>query len=198
MSNNPETVKRWRARTKERMVQSMGGSCRVCGYFKCHDALDFHHLDPTKKDLALGGMRANPASWEKIVQELRKCILLCATCHREHHAGVLDLPASPSGSWFDEYYADYKQIEKEHRELIAKERRTPCPICNKLKPYYNITCSLQCAARKSRKVDWDNIDLFELLKDNSYCAVGRMLGCSDVAVRKREKRLLIHSPVADK
>jgi hypothetical protein len=88
MSKNSEAVKKWRHKCKLRIVESMGGKCQCCGYDKCTQALDLHHLDPTEKEMGLGGIRANPKSWESIVQELRKCVLLCNRCHQEVHAGV--------------------------------------------------------------------------------------------------------------
>mgnify|MGYP005855513707 CR=1 FL=1 len=47
-------------------------------------ALDFHHLDPQKKDFNLG-IAIIQWKWEKVKPELDKCILLCANCHRELH-----------------------------------------------------------------------------------------------------------------
>jgi len=45
---------------------------------------DFHHLDPTKKDMQWERIRL--ASEAKMRKELDKCILLCANCHRiEEH-----------------------------------------------------------------------------------------------------------------
>jgi predicted HNH restriction endonuclease len=32
-----------------------------------------------------------PESWEKVKAEIEKCALLCANCHREFHAGKLQL-----------------------------------------------------------------------------------------------------------
>lgn len=32
-----------------------------------------------------------PHSWAKTVAELAKCVMLCANCHREIHAGVREL-----------------------------------------------------------------------------------------------------------
>ena len=44
---------------------------------------DFHHLEPTKKDVDWSKLRLR--SDESIKNELDKCILLCANCHRKRH-----------------------------------------------------------------------------------------------------------------
>lgn len=92
MSNVSERVKRWRNKTKEKIVLAMGGKCQICGYDKCSDALELHHIDPSKKELSFSRVRANPISIQKISEELKKCILLCSNCHREIHAGLVELP----------------------------------------------------------------------------------------------------------
>src|ERR1035441_10809210 len=43
-------------RVKEGMIglkNLAGGKCSICGYDRCLYALDFHHLDPDKKDKAV-------------------------------------------------------------------------------------------------------------------------------------------------
>ncbi len=72
-------------------IEYKGGRCQICGYSKYQGALDLHHIDPSDKDFALG-QKGYTRSWEKIQAELDKCILLCATCHREVEAGVTQLP----------------------------------------------------------------------------------------------------------
>lgn len=58
--------------------------CTKCGFNKNVVALDLHHEDPKNK-------RSN-VSWllnknQKIViEEMQKCIVLCANCHRKHHS----------------------------------------------------------------------------------------------------------------
>lgn len=47
-------------------------------------AFDFHHLDPMEKDFSISDRMT---SFEAIVRELAKCVLLCARCHREVHDG---------------------------------------------------------------------------------------------------------------
>jgi hypothetical protein len=98
-------VKTWRNRTKDRMIEAMGGKCVCCGYNSCRDAFDFHHLKPEEKRFSFGGMRANPIAWIRIVEELRKCILVCANCHREIEAGKRDIENLQST--FNEQYVEY-------------------------------------------------------------------------------------------
>ena len=67
---------------KKRAVEYKGGRCEVCGYAKSVAALDFHHVDPSQKDFAIS---SKVGKWDRIKQELDKCRLLCANCHREEH-----------------------------------------------------------------------------------------------------------------
>jgi hypothetical protein len=157
----------------------MGGCCAICSYDRTVSALELHHLDPTAKDFALGTVRRNPASWPKIVAELKKCVLLCANCHREVHDGILDVPENPPS--FDERFADYKSL--------YAEEPVPCPICSGPKPAHQITCSVACAGQRKGKVDWDSVDLPNLMSRLSMVKIAEMLGCSDVAVKKRWKKI---------
>ena len=63
-----------------------GGNCIFCGYNKSLSALEFHHMNPQKKD----GIKAH-WSFEKSKTELDKCILLCANCHREFHEELIKI-----------------------------------------------------------------------------------------------------------
>lgn len=74
---------------KLRCVQYKGGKCTMCGYNKYLGSLDFHHIDPSIKDYNISKLRTY--CWENIKKELDKCVLLCANCHREVHAGVIKL-----------------------------------------------------------------------------------------------------------
>lgn len=69
---------------KKKVIELKGGKCERCGYDKCIDALEFHHLDPSQKDMVMANNGASP-SFEKYLEEAEKCILLCANCHREEH-----------------------------------------------------------------------------------------------------------------
>ena len=67
-----------------------GGRCSVCGYDKCLYALDFHHLDPRKKDNSVCNLLRSK-SIKAAAAESKKCVLLCANCHRELHDGLITL-----------------------------------------------------------------------------------------------------------
>lgn len=80
-ANNPADIVR---AMKKQVVKMKGGKCEKCGYNRCIDALEFHHTDPSTKDMKLASAGSAP-SFEKYLQEANKCILLCANCHREEH-----------------------------------------------------------------------------------------------------------------
>lgn len=70
---------------KQKYVDYKGGKCEICGYNKYVGSLDFHHLDPSKKEFNLTCSVLNSCSHEYILKELDKCMLVCANCHRELH-----------------------------------------------------------------------------------------------------------------
>ena len=80
-------IKDRKRQAKRELIQEMGGGCNRCGYNECVASLDFHHLDPTKKDINLG----SASSVETLRREAKKCILLCANCHRSLHFGLWEI-----------------------------------------------------------------------------------------------------------
>jgi len=71
---------------KQLSVEYKGGKCAICNYNKSIEALQFHHLDPKKKDPNYTSMKN--WSFESKKKELDKCILVCANCHAEIHANM--------------------------------------------------------------------------------------------------------------
>ncbi len=83
-------VIRSRQKKKQRLVDSFGGKCIVCGYNKYVGALDFHHKDRKTKSFALS-VKGLCYAWETVLQEAEKCVLVCKNCHSEIEAGVLKI-----------------------------------------------------------------------------------------------------------
>jgi len=68
------------------------GSCEICGtdYPPC--CFDFHHINGKEdKKNQVSRLAAQGHKWETIEQELKKCMMLCAPCHRKIHAGLLEV-----------------------------------------------------------------------------------------------------------
>jgi hypothetical protein len=70
-----------------RAIEHRGGRSEICGFDKYSCSLDFHHKDPSVKSPKYSSLRG--WSWERILLEIEKCILLCKNCHAAVHAGLL-------------------------------------------------------------------------------------------------------------
>lgn len=177
MSYRYKYVKAWRARSKARLVKAFGKKCISCGYSKCIEALEFHHKNPDEKDFTISSYQY--LNWNRLVQEAKKCILVCCRCHREIHDGLIDISTLKQN--IDEQVLNYKE------DLV--ETKIPC-ICGVLKPLKNKYCSPKCAnSNKPSKAKWDSINLAQCLKQLDYEAIGRLVGVSGTAVKKRAKKL---------
>lgn len=86
--SNTEAVESWRKRKKKALVEYKGGKCQCCGYSKCIEALEFHHLDPNIKSFTISG---KSKSFNSLKSEVDKCILVCSNCHKEIHAGLINI-----------------------------------------------------------------------------------------------------------
>ena len=135
------------------MLDCMGNKCQVCGYDSCKNALDFHHLDPTKKEFTLSSWKIK--NLERLGNEAKKCVLLCCRCHRELHAGFLD-------------DKNLKIIFDDEKFLTYKKN-----------PNY------------SRKVNWDLVNIEQIIKEKTYREICNDLGISEPTLYKRLKKLNI-------
>lgn len=80
-----EAVVKRRKKVKSLLVEYKGAKCEICGYDKCQDALDFHHIDVNTKKFGLSS-RGLTRSLVSMKIEVDKCSLVCANCHREIHS----------------------------------------------------------------------------------------------------------------
>jgi 5-methylcytosine-specific restriction endonuclease McrA len=70
---------------KRKLIEIAGGECCDCGYKKNISALEFHHTNPENKSFGIDLRKCSNLQWDKLVEEVEKCILICANCHRERH-----------------------------------------------------------------------------------------------------------------
>jgi len=57
--------------------------CQICGYNKSYNALEFHHKNDDDKKYNISLMKT--LSIKTIENEIKKCMIVCANCHREIH-----------------------------------------------------------------------------------------------------------------
>jgi hypothetical protein len=88
---------RWKQR-KIKYIRQLGGRCHSCGLELTENnycVFDFHHTNPHEKEYMWTKLRLFSDS--RIQEELSKCILLCANCHRlAHHDLYFTLTPSPA------------------------------------------------------------------------------------------------------
>jgi hypothetical protein len=61
--------------------------CSICS--ENHPCcLDFHHIDKDTKNQDVSYLIKNK-NRKKIYEEIEKCIIVCANCHRKIHAGII-------------------------------------------------------------------------------------------------------------
>ena len=157
-------VQKSQRRKKMHAVEAFGGECQLCGYSKCLNALEFHHTEGKLESPSYVIMRW---AWERAKQELDKCILVCANCHRELH---------------------YLKLDVDLKSLRLPWLTVACPCCKRqfdTKSHEQKFCSVACAKFGNRKVRRPTRkQLQALIATTPMTQLGKMFGVSDNAVRK--------------
>jgi hypothetical protein len=81
-------VNKQRQNKKDFLVSLVGNKCWHCGYGgddKYIPTLDMHHVNENEKLFGLNISEISQRSKYEIIEEAKKCVLLCSRCHREYH-----------------------------------------------------------------------------------------------------------------
>lgn len=168
---------------KDIAIAYAGGRCVHCGYNKSVASLCFHHTNPIDKDFNIG--QKYNLKWERIKDEIDKCILLCHNCHNELHF---------VSSRKTRVAAVAKCIQEKKDALrVTHKSDGICPDCKINIPKTSFRCK-ECADFASRKVKWPTMQCLQDLMDNgvSNIKIGKMFGVSDGAVKKWQKKYGIY------
>lgn len=178
--NSYKNTQRWRFKARRWATEYAGGKCQSCSYDAYQGNLIFHHL--FDKEYEVSRLINGCASWEVILKEINKCVMICANCHGEIHAGLRECPT-----------IDLELRQETLKKLLAerpipkREQIHSCVSCgkpiSKLKKY----CDQKCAHKAVERIVWPE-NLKELVEASSARAVAKTLGVSDHAVAKRIKR----------
>lgn len=74
---------RRRDEKKRKLVEHFGDVCHDCGGSFPPCCYDFHHLDPSTKSFEIAPRL--DGNLETIMEEAKKCIMICSNCHRVRH-----------------------------------------------------------------------------------------------------------------
>ena len=69
-------------------LYSLKTKCIICSESE-PVCLDFHHINKEDKEFTIGKHRSRSKEW--LLNEIDKCVCLCANCHRKVHAGIINL-----------------------------------------------------------------------------------------------------------
>ena len=178
-------LQNYRERIKKYLVECTGGKCRKCGYDKHFQVLDFHHIK--KKKHSISYMICKHFQLEKIVQETKKCILLCSNCHRSLHFNLWKISEREKKIYFNDK-VKRELFRKKKKELFKKK----CKVCSKILTVKSNSefqkrqfCSHKCSYFAHRRTKWPTRNqLKKEIKRFSWLALGRKYKVSDNAVRK--------------
>ena len=86
-----ENDKAWALKAQSLILPYLMQGCVDCGE-KNIVTLEFDHLDPEAKDFSISSLMRKKTTEEKFMEELKKCEVVCANCHRIRTAKIF-------GSW---------------------------------------------------------------------------------------------------
>lgn len=81
---NPEKAEKIKAArdARRKLVDAIKSvPCEGCGGKFPPYCMDFHHIDPTTKEFNIG-TNASVIGLQRLLDEIDKCAILCANCHR--------------------------------------------------------------------------------------------------------------------
>lgn len=174
-----QNVTKHRQKRRVELIKIMGGKCAICGYHKNNAALELHHINPLEKSYTLS--MGNCRSIEEDIREAKKCVLLCANCHREIHNGEqIELKSSFQSDVAEEILKEYQQYK-----TAQPEKR--CPKCGKVilkTSKYCIKCFNQVKKEENLKTRPSRDKLKQLIRTTPFTQIGDKFGITDNAIRK--------------
>lgn len=133
---------------KLEFIEYKGGCCEMCGYKKNVSALDFHHIDPTTKSFNIDARILANSNYEMVKNEVDKCMLLCANCHREVHNENTD-------------FVELKKFISNEKSILHEKKEVKyCKKCGKKLLHDNTTnlCRTCLIQERRKEKNYPSID----------------------------------------
>ena len=179
-SKNSEYVCNHVRKRKKDLISIFSSRCCICGFSEFQEALEFHHVNPESKSFSLTNSNATTKSLEKQLEEAKKCVLVCANCHRGIHAGYLKIPEDK------EIFFNEKRAQEllEEKNLIKHGKKHFCERCGKEISKEAKHC-VECSRLISRKVDRPSREeLKEMIRSKPFTQIAQNYSVSDNTIKK--------------
>lgn len=168
-------------RRKANLIKVFHSKCCICGFDAYQEALEFHHVNPEEKEFSIMGSGAITKALDKQLVELRKCVLVCANCHRGIHAGYIAIPENYT-QLFDDEVA--QQLLQELDE-VKHGKQHYCKRCGKPIVTTDAKYCVDCYKIMSRVVDRPTREeLKQLIRTKPFTQIAAQYYVSDNAIRK--------------
>lgn len=172
----------FRRRRKENLIKVCGEQCALCGYNRIPAGLEFHHIDPAHKKYGIAS-QGTCHNLEADLTEVKKCILVCANCHREIHNNFYSVEDLWDKQIFNEDYAQYLRDEKFQRTSTKEHFCKNCGI--KISSDSKSGLCSPCFRKTTRLVERPSREELKfLIRTIPFTEIGRKYGVSDNAIRK--------------
>lgn len=176
MKTKSEIITQFRQKRKKDLIALYGNKCSLCGYSKSIKALEFHHIKPQDKKYALG--TGNCHKLQDDLAEAKKCLLVCANCHREIHDGLYN----------NVNLFDYQKIDNQVKiEKLSISKKLFCKDCGTQITIYSESgyCN-SCVQKHRAKVQNkpNREELKSLIRTFPFLKIAAMYNVSDNAIRK--------------
>lgn len=179
-NQNSQNVINFVKRRKANLIKVFHSKCCICGFSAFQEALDFHHVNPEEKEFGIG-TEAITKALDKQLLEMKKCILVCANCHRGIHAGLISIPDN-----YEHFYDD--AIAKElliELDMVKHGQKHYCKRCGKLISSNKADYCIDCGHLIQRHVDRPSREeLKDLIRTTPFTQIATKYGVSDNTIRK--------------
>ena len=169
--SNSKNVMDFRRRIKLALIKGFNDKCHICGESFPIFVYEFHHIDPSLKSFSISG-NGITYSKDKVCAEAKKCVMVCANCHRFIEYDDKDYSYLQSDFNEEIYYQTLDELTRKNKEIIQKRE----PAVSK-KP--------------------DRETLKKQIRTLPFLQIGKLYDVSDNAVRKWCKSYDLPSRVSD-
>ncbi len=177
---NSTNVVNFIKRRKADLRSVFHSKCCLCGFDEVQEALEFHHVNPKEKSFSICTTGNQTRSLASQLEELKKCILVCANCHRGIHNNVYTVP----DNWEDFFDDKVAQELNDKLELVKTHQINYCQRCG-VEISSKATYCVKCNHLFQQKCERPNREeLKQLIRSTPFTHIAEKYGVSDKAIVK--------------